>query len=73
MIRSMRCGTELPLIMEKAWLKLLMPDVRMRAESAFMESFSINKFTFWGRSFPKKKADAFHLLLFLWVSRTSAV
>ena len=37
MIRSMRCGTELPLIMEKAWLKLLMPDVRMGAGAVFLE------------------------------------
>ena len=73
MIRSMRCGTELPLIMEKVRPKPLMPNARMMAESAFMESFSISKFTFWGLPFPKKKADAFHRLLFLWGSRTSAV
>ena len=36
-LRSMRCGTELPLIMEKAVQKHLMLNARMRAESAFME------------------------------------
>ena len=34
---SMRCRTELPLIMEKAVQKHLMPDARMTAGFAFME------------------------------------
>ena len=36
-LRSMLCRMELLLIMEKVVQKYLMPDVRMRAESAFME------------------------------------
>ena len=36
-LRSMRCGTELPLIMEKAVQKHLMPSARTGAEFAFME------------------------------------